>query len=287
VLFKPRLCVIARFPARYGSQHGTLQLAHFLHQQASGVVAAIQAVRSALPRISAVAMKRLHVNALIDVFAFFAFLLLLSTGLLLKYQLVPGSGGLSQHGTGHRASERAVQLLWGWTRHEWGQIHYWIALTLLAILAFHVVLHWKWIVCTLRGKPSQASGSRLALGCVGLVFALLLFAAPLLSESNTVSRGELRESRSPPPVNGSTVPDGQNEIPTEERQTIRGSMTLRQIADERNIPVQEIVTALQLPRDTNVDENAGRLLRQHNLQMSDLRDWLAGRRASDNASHNL
>ena len=45
-------------------------------------------------------MKRTHVNGLIDALAFVAFLFLLSTGMVLLYQLPPGSGGRQGFGTG-------------------------------------------------------------------------------------------------------------------------------------------------------------------------------------------
>jgi len=44
-------------------------------------------------------MKRTHLNALIDGLAFVAFLFVLSTGLLLEYQLPVGSGGLQSYGS--------------------------------------------------------------------------------------------------------------------------------------------------------------------------------------------
>jgi hypothetical protein len=40
--------------------------------------------------------------------------------------------------------------LFSLTRHEWNDIHLWAGLTLIAILAIHLVLHWPWVVCTLR-----------------------------------------------------------------------------------------------------------------------------------------
>lgn len=141
-------------------------------------------------------MKRTHVNALIDAAAFLAFLLLLTTGFILEYQLPPGSGGLQGFGMGRNAAHRTIHLLWGWTRHEWGQVHYWIALGMTVVLAIHLVLHWKWIVCTVRGTHTDASGYRLALGVVGLAFAILLSIAPFLSDSTATTRGELRETRS-------------------------------------------------------------------------------------------
>jgi hypothetical protein len=94
-------------------------------------------------------------------------------------------------GFGRRAWDRRVETLWGWTRHEWGEFHFWVAWTMMAVLAMHLVLHWKWIVGIVRGKPSEASGTRLALGCAGLAAAILLVAIPLLTPTQTTTRREL------------------------------------------------------------------------------------------------
>ena len=70
-------------------------------------------------------MKRTRLNFVIDAAAFAVFLFLVSTGMLLRYQLPPGSGGLHGRGVGYGESQQPVLLLWGWTRHQWGEIHYW------------------------------------------------------------------------------------------------------------------------------------------------------------------
>jgi hypothetical protein len=80
-------------------------------------------------------MKRLHFNFLNNALAFAAVIFLMSTGVLLRCQLPPGSGGLVGRGTGPGAGQRTVSLLWGWSHHQWREIHDWIACALLAVLA--------------------------------------------------------------------------------------------------------------------------------------------------------
>jgi hypothetical protein len=215
-------------------------------------------------------MKRTHLNELVDGLAFVAFLFLLTTGLLLEYQLPAGSGGAQGYGSGHGALNRPVLLVWGWTRHEWGQLHYWIALAMMAVLAFHLVLHWKWIVCTVRGKPSTASGYRLMLGGVGLAFTVLLAAVPIMSGSSTISRGELRELRAGT-TDSDAITASEPQSKSTELETARGSMSLRQISQNTGIPVAKLIENVGLPTNVDVDAGAGRLLRQHNLTMNDLR----------------
>jgi len=140
-------------------------------------------------------MKRVHLNAVIDAVALVVFLCLASTGLLLRYQLPPGSGGAVGRGMGRGSMQQPVDLLWGLTRHEWGDYHYWIALGLLAVLSIHLFLHWKWIVCAVRGQKSESSGWRLALGLIAFVMVTIAVALPLWVNTETVKRGELLQQR--------------------------------------------------------------------------------------------
>ena len=67
-------------------------------------------------------MRKPELNFLIDTLAFFLFLCLISTGLLI-YLIMPPASGLS---------------VWGMDRHEWGEIHFWIALTFLVLMVIHL-----------------------------------------------------------------------------------------------------------------------------------------------------
>jgi len=208
-------------------------------------------------------MKRTQLNFAIDVAAFVAFLFLLSTGLLLRYQLPAGSGGRHPGGSGRGAADRSVTLLWGWTRHDWGYIHYWIAGLLVAILAVHVALHWKWIVCVLRGAQGDTSGLRFGIGLASLLALMLLVAAPLLAPLVRLNRHDLQREQS-------TASSQDHSAAIE----IRGSMTLNELAQATNRPVAQLLSELNLPTDVAPNERLGRLLRQHGLQMSDLRQIL-------------
>ena len=86
-------------------------------------------------------MKPATKNFIVDAFALVGAVLLVSTGFLMRYVLPEGSGGPEGAGQGIRAVQRPVALLWGLSRHEWGDIHFWIAIALMIILSVHLFLH--------------------------------------------------------------------------------------------------------------------------------------------------
>lgn len=215
-------------------------------------------------------MTRTTLNAIIDAVAYAGLVVLATTGLMLRWQMPPGSGGLHGMGSGAGAGSRPVTVVWGLSRHEWGSVHYWIALVLMGVLAVHLLLHWKWIVCILRGKPhSDVSGGRFALGITGLVLVTLLATAPLLTPTQTAPRSELLKSPSgdqQADVGGSDEDGESSDV-----ETIRGFMTLEQVARQSGVPVSEILERLGLPPDTAPSEQVGRLLRARGVDMSKLR----------------
>jgi hypothetical protein len=221
-------------------------------------------------------MKRTQLNFAIDTAAFAAFLFLVSSGLLLRYQLPAGSGGLHGVGAGRGAADRPVAILWGLSRHDWGAIHYWTAGLLIAILAVHLVLHWKWIICVVGGKQREASGVRFGLGLAAVVALVLIAAAPLLAPIERVSRGEFERGNSESDlITQGTVAE------------IRGSMTLTEVAEAANLSVAQVLEELDLPPDVSPNERIGRLLRQHGLEMSDSRNALRESTTNDSSPERL
>lgn len=75
-------------------------------------------------------MKRSYLHLLIDALLFLAATGLVLTGLLIEFILPAGSR--------HAA-------VWGWTRHDWGELHFWIAMTILGLGLLHLLLNWGWV----------------------------------------------------------------------------------------------------------------------------------------------
>jgi len=188
-------------------------------------------------------MKIVKLNFIVDVVAFAGFVMLTTTGVLMRYVLPPGSGHYST--------------IWGIDRHEWGGIHFWVSVVFFSILAFHLILHWRWIVSIVTGRPREGSGFRVGLGIVGLATVLALASSPLLApvERDIGDKGASSLSAHP-----------------YEEFTIRGSMTLREVEETTGVPAAYIIKSLKLPDTISNEERLGPLKRQYGFGINDVRD---------------
>ncbi len=130
-------------------------------------------------------MRKNAVHFTLDTIALVAMLALVGTGLLMRYTLPPGSGG---------------QAVWGLGRHDWGGIHFWIAVGLIVLMVVHVTLHWTWVCGTARrvGVGEARTGARRNPrrdNLIGLAFLTFLVVA--LGGFIGVARASI--SRSPAP----------------------------------------------------------------------------------------
>jgi hypothetical protein len=97
-------------------------------------------------------MKRVRLNALVDLLAFPALLLSFFAGII-PWKVLPSGGG-------PRAGREAAHALFlGLTRGEWRDIHVYASLVFGGLLLTHLLLHWRWILCVPK-LFSRASGRR-------------------------------------------------------------------------------------------------------------------------------
>ena len=89
-------------------------------------------------------MKRSSLNFIVDLAALLNLLGLAFTGFIMKYILPPGSGGLGRRLHDGAGGEH-IKDFWSMTRHEWGDIHFYLALLFVILMAVHIVLHWNWL----------------------------------------------------------------------------------------------------------------------------------------------
>lgn len=112
-------------------------------------------------------MHKSRLNFIIDSIALLLLLTLVSTGSLIYLRLPPRTA-------------RSLSV-WGMNRHEWGEIHFVLALVFVAILILHIILHWHWIktLCTELTRRASTFQKILSLIVIAVIAALVF--SPLLS----------------------------------------------------------------------------------------------------------
>lgn len=127
-------------------------------------------------------MDKPKLNFIIDALMFLCLMAIAGLGFLMKYTLPPGREVWARYG-------RNVNLTWlGWDRHDWGQIHLYLAFTLLAILVLHLILHWSMILGLLaRLIPHPKMRHRVAV--IFVILGLLLIYFPFLITPQMEERG--------------------------------------------------------------------------------------------------
>lgn len=204
-------------------------------------------------------MKRNSVNFWIDVISFLPMLGLTWTGLLMHYVLPPGTGG--------RHADRALTV-WGLGRHDYGTVHFYLALALVGLVVIHLWLHWSWVCAMVRklaGKESSKGGREGVYGIAFLVVVVTLILGGLLLARSQVKSGT--SVAAPEAIEHDASVSFQ----------ISGQTTLAQAARMGAMPVEELVAKLRLPADVNVDEQLGRLKRQYGFEIHDVRRILQQR----------
>jgi hypothetical protein len=186
-------------------------------------------------------MNRSTTNFIVDAVAFAEMAILGATGALIRYVVPPGSGHFSR--------------LWGMDRHEWGHIHFWIAVVLLCTIALHFVLHWQWIISMIRGRAGSRSAMRMSLAVIGLLALVGLMTSPFL--------GQVQQTSEPP-----------RKMQSDEHQTIEinGSITLHDVEQQTGVSATVILKELGLPIDLPTDARLGRLRKQHDFEMHDIQE---------------
>jgi hypothetical protein len=89
-----------------------------------------------------------------DILNLLLFLGLGFSGIIIKYVLPPGTARPRGGGRGFHGG-REVLTLWGWDRHEWGELHFWLAALLIIALIIHLIQHRHWIACRFRTGKSR------------------------------------------------------------------------------------------------------------------------------------
>jgi Domain of unknown function (DUF4405) len=127
-------------------------------------------------------MDKPKLNFIIDALMFLTLMALAGLGFLMKYILVSGRDAWTKYG-------RNLALSWlGWDRHDWGDLHFYLAFALLILLVFHLFLHWRQILAYFHHLFPHP-GLRFKIALIFLLLSLLLIYFPFMITPDVQERG--------------------------------------------------------------------------------------------------
>lgn len=197
-------------------------------------------------------MKRNTWNFVIDVLTLVVFGGLAWIGFLIHYVLPPGHG----QGGGGRGL-----LLWGWNRHDYGLVHFYLAIGMLLLIMVHLWLHWAWVCSTIAnlfGRAKAPYGRRLIYGLIFLLLFSSVVAGSLVWANTQVERVSVGHGFQGEAHDVSHIP-------------YLGQRSLQELSQITGVPVERFITELNLPSDVDTTEQLGRLRRGFHFEMDDVR----------------
>ncbi|WP_430809416.1 MULTISPECIES: DUF4405 domain-containing protein [unclassified Carboxylicivirga] len=210
-------------------------------------------------------MKKSSINFIIDALLLFCLCAISGIGLLIKYTLPSGQDRWAQAGAG-----KNLQWL-GMDRHQWGDIHFYISLVMIALLVVHIVLHWGFIKTIFSRMVNSSSAKSLISWCFVFI-CLSLLIIPFFVKPSDITR----------PVENSKhtshqhpqAPVTKHAIQADLKQTtvINGKLRLQEVVDTYKVPLPYLQQHLQLPKHVNGEAQLGQLRKQYGFQMSEIRN---------------
>jgi len=215
-------------------------------------------------------MRKYQRDFVVNSLVFTLFVLLVATGALMKFVLPKGSG--------------ESLTVWGLGRHDWGSIHFWIAVGLLSAIALHLFFHWSWISAVVRGRPRELGARRVKLGLVAVAALLAVAVAPLVSpvrQTGKPAEREMEVQTAPAARAPATAPSRAQAAapaaakagvcPAPTGAEIHGTMSLEQVARAGGVPVEHLIRQLRLPAGVSRTEPLRQLTGAHGFTMEDVR----------------
>jgi hypothetical protein len=127
-------------------------------------------------------MDKPKLNFIIDALMFLTLMALAGLGFLMRYILVAGREAWAKYG-------HNLALSWlGWDRHDWGDLHVYLAFIFLILLVFHLILHWHPILAYFHHLIPNP-GLRFKIALIFLLLSLFLIYFPFLITPDMQERG--------------------------------------------------------------------------------------------------
>jgi hypothetical protein len=240
-------------------------------------------------------------NFIIDILMFLCLAAITGMGLMMKFILIPGQDRWAVYG-------KNVELyVLNLERHQWGTVHLIVSLCMLALLAVHIILHWKAVILQFKSWTTSKIIRRiLTILFIVICFILVFFPSRIKPRIEDFEGGrgrfyqERRTVETPTPVEEAPTPeqattrdvvpeepeirktetDPETPVDIEEQEEhehdatidVQGFMTLKEMENNYQVPVDHLKSKLEIPESVSENERLGRLRRTYGFTMSDVRD---------------
>jgi uncharacterized membrane protein len=246
-------------------------------------------------------MKK-KLNLIIDALLMILFGMLAGGGFLVYYVLLPGQEAKQIYGPFKELS------FWGLDRHEWASIHLIISFVFIGMVFLHIIFHWK-MVCNMTksfiGKLSSLWIIWIIIIVTVLIAIFPFFIKPEITERESKNYGrkwniehQKQRYNDRTQVNQENVElkyveqgtqsiakahsESKSEVKahsdvskkhdySELEEQIKGSQTLAEACKILNIDADELCKKLKISASEK-NERLGRIKRNYNLQMTDIKD---------------
>ncbi len=242
-------------------------------------------------------MKRTDWKYLVDVFMFLSMIGIILLGLLMAFAMKSGP-----------MVDESEKYLLGLHRHQWGDIHLYLSLFFIGMLALHLILEWSWI----KGKSQRIFNNNWKRALLILTFLSIFIpfvfwaftpkhpvgykdfsrgqgrgrilqpeeatassALPTLPASSGTQQPQTKPGSAEEKQHEPKKVSGWQEATTAEI-VITGRMTLREVETNTGIPAENILAGMSLPQNLSRDEPLGRMRRLHGFTLPQMREVIAG-----------
>ncbi len=214
-------------------------------------------------------MKKNILNFWVDLFSMLVMFGLIWTGFLIEFVLPP----------------RQRSILWGWDRHQWGELHFYLAIALIGLMFIHIWLHWNWFCMMMakivarknpQAKRYLITGLLCAIALTSLTAGSLVYLKSQVHiERETGRRAGHLNTSAPLPTDLIRGNDNLTDYPENSNIFINGRTTIRQASLATGKSINQITSLLGLPDNTNPDLGLGQAIAANpNLTMRDIREIL-------------
>ncbi len=206
------------------------------------------------------------INFIIDAILFILLFFIGTIGLLMKYVLLSGQESWGKY------HQKVELLLFGWDRHQWGDLHLIFSAIFVALVLLHIILHWSQVKCLFK-LCVVSKMARIILTCLFLFICFLLLLLPFVLpiEIKAVPPGQGRQQTHESEIKSEPEPQVMEQTHSHNQKhqpEIRGYMSLEDVAIQYGISADTLKKYLGIDQKVSNKSRLGHLRRKYHFQMS-------------------